>query len=70
VEIKKQDLLLDDAVLLCTDGFLHAVASSASGEDVLKNTLVSKKLSQLETMLNDADEPDDIGYIHYTRTRR
>ncbi len=69
-EIKKQTLSRGDSVLLCTDGFLHAVDSSASGFSVLQNAMLSKDFSKLDTLLNSADESDDIGYIHYTRTRR
>lgn len=70
VEIKKQTLSLDDSVLLCTDGFLHAVGTSSSGSSVLRNAMLGKNFSELDNLLDNTSEPDDIGYIHYTRTRR
>lgn len=68
-EIKKQTLSLDDSVLLCTDGFLHAVGTSSSGSSVLRNAMLGKNFSELDNLLDNTNEPDDIGYIHYTRTR-
>lgn len=67
-EIKKQRLSLGSSVLLCTDGFLHAVGLSDPGTGVMKGAMLSKDLSKLDSFLEHTNEPDDIGYIHYTRT--
>jgi len=67
-ETKKLWFSVNDSVLLCTDGFLHAVGASASGLSVLRNAMLRKDFSELDSLLNSANEPDDIGYIHYTQT--
>lgn len=67
-EIKKQTLSPSNSVLLCTDGFLHAVGTSILGSSVLKNAIINKSFSELDNLLNNSAEPDDIGYIHYTYT--
>lgn len=69
-QIQKQFICLCDCILLCTDGFLHAVGASASGSDLLQKAMQNQEFSELDDFLNNADEPDDIGYIHYRRTRR
>ena len=68
-EIKKQTLSPNDSVLLCTDGFLHAVGASISGSSMLKNAIINKSFWELDNLLNNSAEPDDIGYIHYTHTQ-
>jgi hypothetical protein len=68
-EIKKLTLSPNDSVLLCTDGLLHAVGISISGSIVFKNAIINKIFSELDNLLSNANEPDDIGYIHYTRTQ-
>lgn len=68
-EIKKQTLSPNDSVLLCTDGFLHAVGASICGSSVLKNAIINKRFLELDNLLSNSAEPDDIGYIHYTHTQ-
>lgn len=68
-EIKKQTLSPNDSVLLCTDGFLHAVGASISGSSMLKSAIINKSFLELDNLLSNSAEPDDIGYIQYTHTQ-
>lgn len=70
VEIQKLPMLIGNSVLLCTDGFLHAMGSNDACRRVLQEAMLQQGLSELDILLNNTNEPDDISYIHYTRIRR
>jgi hypothetical protein len=70
VEVQNLPISIGDSVLVCTDGFLHAMGYNDACRSVLQEAMLKQGLSELDILLNNTNKPDDIGYIHYTRTRR
>lgn len=69
-EIRRIQIPLGDSVLLCTDGFLHAMETDPACSEAFQHMMLEGTCAELETILEGADEPDDISYIQTTRTRR
>jgi len=67
-DVRSSVLQNEDALLLCSDGFLHAMKTLAQSGKTLEDAIHAHTVSDFKTALRQCREPDDISYIYVTYT--